>query len=166
MTDLQYRSCLESNWRTRGECLLKCSLVCMQMCLQRLTFQNQRALINNEGVCSNLAQSLLLIKISQSHRLSETRPWNSICVHICSYQTLHLCWIYVPACRCVCFSLVAVLIFTSVGIFGCCSSVCAVQPWENKFPNPIWRIIWRFVAIPLTFKTLPVELLAAKLKVY
>lgn len=84
----------------------------MQMCLQRLTFQNQRALINNEGVCSNLAQSLLLIKISQSHRLSETRPWNSICVHICSYQTLHLCWIYVPACRCVCFSLVAVLIFT------------------------------------------------------
>lgn len=94
-------SCLESNWGTRGQCILKCNPVCMQMCLRRLTFQNQRALINSEGVRSNLGQSLLLIKISQSRSLSETRPRNSICVHICSYQTLHLCWIYVPACRCV-----------------------------------------------------------------
>lgn len=94
-------SCLESNWGTRGPCILKCNPVCMQMCLRRLTFQNQRALINSEGVRSNLGQSLLLIKISQSRSLSETRPRNSICVHICSYQTLHLCWIYVPACRCV-----------------------------------------------------------------
>lgn len=105
----------------------------MQMCLRRLTFQNQRSLIDSEGVRSNLAQSLLLIKISQSHCLSETRPWNSICVHICSYQTLHLCWIYSLPVG-VRFMLVDVLIFTGVGIFGCCAGVCG--RWENEFETP------------------------------
>lgn len=117
------------NSKTRGDCLLKCNLVCMQMCLQRLRIS---ALINSESVPSNFAQSLLLIKISHSRCLSESRLQNSICVHICSYQSLHLCWIYVSACQCVLFACCC------VDIHRCRHRWLSVQhsPGKTSFRTP------------------------------
>lgn len=120
----------------------------MPMCLWRLTFHKQHALINSEAKLSSLAQSLLLIKISQLLRLSERlRRQNPSVFTFAFYQTLHLCWICISVCVCVYesyFSLVYGLmcVFTGTGAFKCwaCPYVF-VQHWENELRNPIWWII-------------------------
>lgn len=98
---------------------LKQDLICMPTCLWRLTFHKQHALINSEGKRSNLAQSLLLIKISQLLRLSERLHSRNPSVFTCLF--------FIKFCTCVGFVRVClwVLRCTSLRV-----DVCVHRHWR------------------------------------